>query len=389
MKKSTKKRKAAYLESAKKSSPSLELVILDQKPIRKKIISSCKKTIKDLDKARSELSAFEKKDIPEYNRWYNQNFDSELSDVKIAHEKAGDAYRLIQEIEEIRSRYSISYYEAYKLALDKRKNPEKYKQERKEENHYEEYGEDEEDDDPNDYYEEEHKYSEDDLLKIFKNFLRSNPDLEEMAKNKKNFTILFEKFKQEFNRKGRTSSTKQQEPREKPKSEKGIIEQVKSVYRMLARKLHPDYRKETGEHYEILWFEAQAAYKSNNLEKLQTLLSQCSAYEGNFSEEFSIYQIVTAKKNYGLQLKTVRSRIKLAKKDPAWGFSKISHKEAKYKSVEIKNRLKRELSDHKENLIHFNEILKKWSTPPIKSKKSYNKNQYSGLDDDDYITFLF
>ena len=48
MKKSTKKRKHAYLESAKKSSPSLELVILDQKPIRKKIISSCKKTIKDL-----------------------------------------------------------------------------------------------------------------------------------------------------------------------------------------------------------------------------------------------------------------------------------------------------------------------------------------------------
>jgi hypothetical protein len=386
MNKSTKKRKQAYLESAKKSSPSLELVILDQKPIRKKIISSCKKTIKDLDSARSELLAFEKKDIPEYNRWFNQNFDSELSDVKIAHERAGDAYRLIQEIEDIRSKYSISYYEAYKLALDKRKNPEKYKQEPKEENNYEDFG----DDDPNDYYEEEHKFTEDDLLKIFKNFLRSNPDLEEMAKNKKNFTILFEKFKQEFNRKDRkSSSTKQQEPREKPKSEKGIIEQVKSIYRMLARKLHPDYRKETGEHYEILWFEAQSAYKSNNLEKLQTLLSQCNAYEGNFSEEFSIYQIVTAKKNYGLQLKTVRSRIKLAKKDPAWGFSKITHKEAKSKTVEVKNRLKRELTDHKENLIHFNEILKKWSMPPIKSKKSYNRNQYSGFDDDEYITFLF
>ena len=386
MKKSTKKRKHAYLESAKKSSPSLELVILDQKPIRKKIISSCKKTIKDLDKARNELLTFEKKDIPEYNRWFNQNFDSELSDVKIAHEKAGDAYRLIQEIEDIRSKYSVSYYEAYKIALDKRKNPEKYKPESKEENNYEDFG----DDDSNDYYEEENNFTEDDLLKIFKNFLISNPDLEEMAKNKNNFTILFEKFKHEFNKKDRTySSKKQQEPREKPKSEMGIIEQVKSIYRMLARKLHPDYRKETGEHYEILWFEAQAAYKSNNLEKLQTLLSQCSAYEGNFSEEFSIYQIVTAKKNYGLQLKTVRSRIKLAKKDPAWGFSKISYKETKSKTVEIKNRLKRELTDHKENLINFNEILKKWSTPPIKSKKSNNRNQYSGFDEDDYITFLF
>ena len=157
MKKSTKKRKHAYLESAKKSSPSLELVILDQKPIRKKIISSCKKTIKDLDKARNELLTFEKKDIPEYNRWFNQNFDSELSDVKIAHEKAGDAYRLIQEIEDIRSKYSVSYYEAYKIALDKRKNPEKYKPESKEENNYEDFG----DDDSNDYYEEENNFTED------------------------------------------------------------------------------------------------------------------------------------------------------------------------------------------------------------------------------------
>ncbi len=391
MRKSKIKKKKAYIHSAKISSPSLALVIIDQKPIRKKVISSCKKTIKDLDKARKELSIFEQKDIPEYSRWYNQNFDNEISDVRTALEKAGEAYRLIQEIEEIKFRYSVSYYEAYKIALDKRKNPEKYKQNSKKDDFEEDdFYEDQDWKDDESSEEEKEDYSEEDVLKIFKNFLKSNPELEELAKNKNNFNILFEKFKKEFYKNQKSSSSNPKpDIGKKPKTDQDLIEQVKSIYRTLARKLHPDYRRDSGEHYDSLWFDVQEAYRSHNLEKLETLLSQYYAYEGNFSEEFSIYQIETAKKNYGVQLKTIRSRIKLAKKDPAWGFSKLSPRDAKSMSLEIKNRLKRELIDHKENLVHFNDILKNWSTPPLKSKKTNSKSKYSGFDEDDYITFLF
>lgn len=385
MKKSTKKKKSAYLDVALKSSPSLSLVIIDQTPIRKKFIISCKKTIKELDKVRNEWLYFENTDLPRYTQWYNKTFGNEILEINDAFQKAGDAYSLIQEIEDLKFKYRISYYDAYKLALDRRKNPEKYEAETDSEF-------DEEDDEYDSYNskfqeDEEEVLGDDDILKVFKEFLKTNPQLQEAAKDKKVFEILFEKFKFQFNRKKEEKKAEESKQKELKKENPNLIERIKSIYRSLARKLHPDYRKESGEHFETLWFQVQEAYRSNNLEKLEILHSQCNAYEGNFSEEFSIFQIKSAKEGYGLQLKSIRSKIKLAKKDPAWGFSKIGNKEVSLKSKEIKIKLKRELLEHRENLVQFNEILRRWSTPPIKSNKV--KNKYVELGDDDYISYLF
>jgi hypothetical protein len=383
MKKSTKKKKSAYIEVALKASPSLSLVVIDQKPIRNKFILSCKKTIKELDKVRNEWIHFENTDLPRYTQWYNKTFGDELSEIKDAYHKAGDAYSLIQEIEDLKFKYRISYYDAYKLALDRRKNPEKYEAESEFEDEDDEFDEDE----PN-YKDENHdNFGDEEILKVFKEFLKTNPQLQEIAKDKKAFQILFEKFKFQFNRKKEEQKAREAEQKELKKVNPNIIDRVKSVYRALVRKLHPDYRKESGEHFETLWFEVQEAYRSNNLEKLEILHSQFNAYEGNFSEEFSIFQIKSAKDGYSLQLKSIRSKIKLAKKDPAWGFSKQGNKEVSLKSKEIKNQLKRELVEHKENLVQFNEILRRWSTPPNRTNKV--KNTYIEFGDDDYISYLF
>jgi hypothetical protein len=383
MKKSTKKKKSAYIEVALKASPSLSLVVIDQKPIRKKFILSCKKTIKELDKVRNEWIHFENTDLPRYTQWYNKTFGDELSEIKDAYHKAGDAYTLIQEIEDLKFKYRISYYDAYKLALDRRKNPEKYEAESEFEDEDDEFDEDE----PNYKDEDQDNFGDEEILKVFKEFLKTNPHLQEVAKDKKAFQILFEKFKFQFNRKKEEQKAREAEQKELKKVNPNIIDRVKSVYRALVRKLHPDYRKESGEHFETLWFEVQEEYRSNNLEKLEILHSQFNAYEGNFSEEFSIFQIKSAKDGYSLQLKSIRSKIKLAKKDPAWGFSKQGNKEVSLKSKEIKNRLKRELVEHKENLVQFNEILRRWSTPPNRTNKV--KNTYIEFGDDDYISYLF
>jgi len=384
MKKSTKRKKSAYIEVALKASPSLSLVVIDQTPIRKKFILSCKKTIKELDKVRNEWIHFENTDLPRYTQWYNNTFGDELSQIKDAYHKAGDAYMLIQEIEDLKFKYRISYYEAYKLALDRRKNPEKYESEfEDEDDEDDEFDEDE----PKYQDEKQDNFGDDEILKVFKEFLKTNPQLQELARDKKAFQILFEKFKFQFNKKKEEQKAREAEQKELKKENLNLIDRVKSVYRALVRKLHPDYRKESGEHFETLWFEVQEAYRSNNLEKLEILHSQYNAYEGNFSEEFSIFQIKAAKEGYSLQLKSIRSKIKLAQKDPAWGFSKKGNREVSLKSKEIKIQLKRELVEHKENLVQFNEILRGWSVPPNRSKKV--KNIYNDFGDDDYITYLF
>ena len=379
MTKSTKKKRNAYKQILINASPSRSLVIIDQEPIRKKHILNCKRAIKDLNKARGELFEYESVDLPKYNKWYNYTFETDLNKVREAHDKAGEAYQLIKDIEFIKNKLFISHYEAYKIALDKKKNPLKYEalfeEDEKEEEHWSE----------NRSYQEE-DLNEDDIMFLFEDFLRKNPDVLNIIKDKKSYQIIFEKFKSQFNSK-KNYIPKYENPN-KLSEDMNLIQRVKTLYRNLARRLHPDYRKETGEHYENLWFEVQEAYKSNNLEKMEILHSQFNAYEGNFGAEFSIFQIMSAKDGYRSQLKSIRTRIKLAKKDLAWGFSKFGKKDTQFIQEKIKKKLSKELSEHKQNLTYFNEILREWSIPPSKYS-SKKKNILYGLGEDDFISHIF
>lgn len=386
MRKTSQKKRQAYREIAVNSSPSLSLVVIDQNPIRKKHIMGCKRAIKDLNKARGELFLFENQDLPKYNQWYKRTFEKELSNVREAQDKAGEAFLLIKDIEFIKYKLHISYYEAYRIALDKKKNPQKYehifseKYEREED-----FEEEEDDDDEEDDFSDENKLEDDEIELLFNDFLRKNPDIHEAAKDKKVYEFIFKKFKKRFETKEENYTPKE---KIKPKTpvDNSLQERIKTIYRTLARKLHPDYRKEEGEHYENLWFQVQEAYKSCNLEKLEILNSQFNAYEGNFGDEFSIFQIISAKEKYKHQLKDIRTKIKNAKKDIAWGFSKFGKKETQSIQEKIKIQLKNEISEHNQNLLYFNQVLRDWSIPPIKGRK-YKES--FGRDEDDFLIHIF
>lgn len=386
MRKSTLKKKKLYHEIRVKSSPSLALIKIDQRPIRKKHIQSCKKAIKDLNKARGELFVFESQDLPKYNTWYNRTFQSEISEVKEAHDKAGEAYMLIKDIEFIKTKLRVSNYEAYKIALDRKKNPQKYEHLFRDKQSHDDFFDDEEDFEEEFFQKEEDMFNEDQIEFLFKDFINQNPDIRKAVENKKVYDFLFEKFKEKFQGEKRNYTYDEEKKPESKTSDKSLVEQVKALYRTLARKLHPDYRKSSEDHYNELWFQVQEAYKTSNLEKLEILNSQFNAYEGNFGDEFSIFQIISARESYKLQLKSVRSKIRSAKKDIAWGFSKVSQRDTHSMKEKIKRQFKEEISEHNQNFKYFNQILKEWSMPPVRSKKSKKKADF---EEDDFLTHIF
>lgn len=360
------------------------LVVIEQTKVRKKYIQGCKRTIKDLEKAKLEWEEFQTVDVPNYEQWYNQNFGSDISQIREAHAKAVDLNSTLQEIRYWMMKRDISPYEAYKLVMDRKANPEKYRaldeeeaeKVREEKRKWKEkYGkdffdEDEEDDftdedEEDEFFGDGREPSEEELRMMFEMFIQANPSIKSKMKDKGFYDFMFERFKEDvLGRKSKSSETDEVNPKN------SVEDRIKNIYRILVRKLHPDFQSEITPHTQSLWHEVQEAYKVKDLERLETLLAISNIQTGDFSEEISVSQILNVQSEYKSQLKSLRAQIRKARKRVEWGFSKL--KNTQPLSQKIKSDLKMELKSHQFHIQQFEKQLQAWSKP----MQRVSKNRY-------------
>lgn len=354
------------------------LVVIEQSKVRKKYIQGCKKTIKDLEKAKQEWEDYQSVDVPSYEKWYNGNFGSEISQVREAHTKAQDLHSTLQEIRYWMMKKNISPYDAYKLVMDRKANPEKYKasdeaeaeREREKERKWNEkfkrdfFGEEEDesfDQEEDDLFGED-EHSEEELKMMFEFFIQANPSIKSKMKDKAFYDFMFERFKEDvLGKKSSKSSGKES-------IHTSIEDRIKATYRALVRKLHPDFQTEITQHMQDLWHEVQEAYKAKDLERLETMLAISNIQTGDFSEEISVSQILNVQSEYKNQLKSLRAQIRKAKKKVEWGFSKLTNTQPL--SKKIKMELKTELNQHKYHIQEFEKQLSAWSKPMVRISKN-------------------
>jgi hypothetical protein len=106
------------------------LVVVDEGPIRASAVKVCRKAMRDLEKARKKLEDFERLDQPAFTRWYHATFGADLSRSRDLKEKTEEMELLIDEIESVRIKHSVSYHSAYEHVMDGRKHPERYERKR-------------------------------------------------------------------------------------------------------------------------------------------------------------------------------------------------------------------------------------------------------------------
>lgn len=381
MKRATSRRKT-LTRVVKNTQQTKALVCIDQSKIRKEYIKKCKRTMKDLEKAKKEILEYENNDLPNYNKWYNSTFGNKLSQIRETHEKAGELFHTLREIEYYKNKKKISYYEAYLLVEDKKKNPDKYKEEEEPGHEYYEYT-DEDDWEDEDYGAFDDFDSEEDpesdpalekeIEEAFKDFLRKNPEAAKAASHPKIRKVMFESFRKFY----KSNQESFESDHENSNSEKNNFElRLKSRYRQLVRKLHPDYCKDRTAHIDNLWHEVQRAYQSKDLDRLDMLLAISSINEGDFNADFSVSQILDVQKEYKDQLKAIRSKIRQAKKELSWGFSKL--KSTAHIGKIIDKQLTSTYLEEKSNLDHFQMLLRHWSTPP--QTKNSKKSRMSAIE---------
>ncbi|MCB1179175.1 MAG: hypothetical protein KDK36_16445 [Leptospiraceae bacterium] len=373
------KNKKLKKSNSKHSKTSLGLVLIDQEPIRDDYIKKCKTAFKELKKAQNEWKEFESKDSPEFSRWYNSSFGEKISKIRDTHQKAGEIYHLVHEVYFYAENLGITMYQAYLFVMEKRKNEEKSEEDEWEKYNKQKHSNHNQDSETEDDCDDDFQFSDAELEMLFEQMLKDNEELKRKCKDPKLKRKLFEEFKKHFEH-----DENDEDKKEKSESE-SLEERVKSRYRKLVRILHPDYR-ENKEDQELddIWHKVQEAYQNKDIEKLDMLLAICNIKEGNFSEEFSISQILDVSLEYKSQLKALKKKLKLAKKDDAWGFTK--RKRINFLKNKIKNRLDDELKKETQNYIELQEIIQQISKPDFedgvyyrrgpKSKRHYSESVY-------------
>lgn len=385
-------------------SKSRALICLDQEKIRKDYIRKCKRSIKDLEKVKKEILDYEQNDLPSYEKWYHSQFGKLMSEIREFHEKAKELFFKIREIEYYKHKKKITYYEAFLLVEDKLKNPEKYREEETEQSEFSdedyefryEFEEDDEDSDFEKEYFDEDEFSdfedtqhtnpelEREIQNAFAEFLRDNPEYAHLAKNPRIYKLLYENFRKKFYEDFHFNH------KQKSEIQTDLELRIKAKYRELARKLHPDYRKESSPYLDELWYEVQKAYKDKDYNRLEMLLALSSIHQGDFHADFSISQILDVQREFKDQIKALRARLKEVKKHEAWGFSKLES--TKPLEKKISKRLHENLEEEKQNYEYFKLILEKWSTPPRKTSSNNIERQNKTKEQEDrelFVGFLF
>ena len=338
----------------------LRIVRIDDGPLREKATADYKKAMAKLDKSCAEQRRFEQKDKPRFEQWLALKFGSLLTELR-------ENDRLIQQKEDLIIEVEQEMFwsehrnprRAYADVMKARETPE-----------------------PDEWTEPENKKSQDEnpgkgdpfenynpdasdaeIKKLFAEFLKSTFGFHPSDLSKADYVQGLDHFRAQFFNKQSESAGRSTPVTSAQK--KGLA-RIKEIYRILVRRLHPDVKKGSDVTVSALWHEVQEAYKTRNLERLETLLSVTEMQAGK-NANIRLSQMRGALAEINRTLRAVQQSLGLAKKDPAWGFSLSEDHNPLEKR--IRREMESELAEQKWELAGLNETLDHWSRAPEKKPK--------------------
>ncbi|MGZ0709624.1 J domain-containing protein [Coraliomargarita sp. W4R53] len=271
-----------------------ELLVVDQAPFLNKALSACKRLRKELDKKQALLADFEEEDCAAFQRWLNGTYGVTLTQVRelreemsahqfILHHLSQCAYHSFEDVPKL-------YQELFQL---KKKGmlysyvPPQSKEEDEEDS--------EAADDPFGGDAGEGWSDEDSMRDFFDRVFggrRAGP--------------------------GHATNERQAESARKAANDA----RLKSCYRQLAKRLHPDHSELKEVVREKRWNEIQEAYHNNDLEGLLRVEAVCDMDEEGLSVKLGLARLRDLAAYQKSHLRPIRDALRAAKQDIAFGFSK-------------------------------------------------------------------
>ncbi|MDQ8206021.1 J domain-containing protein [Coraliomargarita sp. SDUM461003] len=276
-----------------------ELLVVDQAPFLKKALSTCRRLRKELDKKQGLLAHFEDEDRAAFQRWLNSTHGATLTQVRelrdevsayqfILHHLSHCAYHSFEDVPKL-------YQELFQLK--KKGMLYSYVPPEVEDSVESDDANDEGDDAWGDVFEDEEDEDWTDADRMRDFFDRAFGD-------------------------GRAGSGYGEEELRAASARKAANDaRLKSCYRQLAKRLHPDHSELEESVREKRWHEIQEAYHNSDLEGLLRVEAVCDMDEEGLSVKLGLARLRDLAAYQKAHLLPIREALRAAKKDIAFGFS--------------------------------------------------------------------
>jgi hypothetical protein len=327
----------------------LEIVWIEQTPLRASAAGECTDMMARLEQARRCWHQFERQDKPAFVRWRARQFGALLSAARDVEDKIRDAQNLIHEVEMEMRRKIQDPHSAYRRVLFRRENPGVAENRETSSNgsqstpHLSEF-------------EQEALFEE-----WVQKFLGTNPaKMDDDA-----YSTSFEVFKSHmFVRPGSTSDrsdVRRSAVEEDPASttEPGTIDpRVKEIYRRLVRRLHPDLRADGDATVSSLWHEVQEAYAAGDVARMELLLA-LSDLSNAPGASTTLSQMRSVLSELIRSVRALELSLVEARREDSWNFARTGPSEDL--QLRVERQLKHDLALRQQRLELLTGTITGWA----------------------------
>ena len=338
----------------------LRLVLIDQVPLRKNAEKEAKAGMKTMAKFRAELEEFENKVLPEFQRWESSTFGALLTEERELVARLAHLDELINQVSMESFFRGCHQHEAYALIMADRERAERRSEERR--------SDDDPFDGPDEMEDEDDDLSPDE--RNFHEFLRGALGVDPEFLHPSEYDRMFHEFQRMAGGdRGKTSHGGLGEHRPAPPPDKSS--RVKELYRILARRLHPD-SYDSDASVSGLWHDLQDAYARGDVERMEILLAITDLHEGTDGSRTTLFHMRQVAREFARAVAALKKRLSQAKKTSAWKFRDLASRAVM--EIKIRSELNRKLRCLREDVASQQALVDRWKktsaprppTPPRK-----------------------
>ncbi len=289
------------------------LIWIDSAPLIRAEHKKYLAAVARLKASQDRLTLHEKSDEPRYSLWVQTEFASEISKMRLLHEKYVELEEILEFVEDFVRETGASPREGYLEYLEMKRTQDLMRKMR-ERTQADESDRDDSGDESDDDRQARGKSSSDE------NFDR-----------------------QSYSRDDNSTSSSARSSAASRKAEQRDAD-AKQLYRQLAKRLHPDMNGGLSPEETEMWFEVQQAYEDRDLSRLEALLAmadriaeerEASGATSAPSKFQSLGRLKSMLKSLASKLRNSQRALKKAKQSPAWNFHAIEKDSRQFSKLKL------------------------------------------------------